>query len=721
MSIPHRYVTPTYPGAAGFDLMNVVSGGVGGIDGSSYADGAKIGGPTAGTYFVAFGEDATSSNANRGLRALSQNCDAIDDRLNRPIAITVRAGDATAVGPVTSITLPVATFLGVPGTPNTVAGLDLLFQVLDSSDNEIIDVSGNRVKVNSVTLGAGDLIGGGGANGMFSGNTVQLNISPSIPNGTVYRVYYGTRTNLWSLPEDAFTNVKIRGAQEIEAGVENLFLLLHGNSLAWNAPWTSTIYDLAISGLYDRYNRRTSALINPPETYWTSALNSSGSGGWIYREGPALTMYSFGDDAGSYTDPMNALFAAKFNDTLAFDSAGITGFVAYGSRRSGSNTTGESDYEPGAASFLALWPHHTKNTVHATNPFTRILEWATASFSNVGGYNGNTGEAIVTVTQSGNYFRTAGGLSSVSVGYDMVECIYTIGGVTHREVYVIVALGASNDSSNTAKARVRRLDGSVPDFSANPTGTIRWMSLTFGVGDGASRYHKAKNGYADNVSILFDGLFYQVPPSLSIVGGDDNVPRVPASFSAQTNGSGSKALQWGGFRSSQPSGPVFPGSYLQGDGGLHLVAASNIQGANFTANGGDLVATNSTPLGAGGGVKGNLLITEGNGPSGVVGPGNPLITLDCSLGSLGGCFLTGSGYTVVINVLSVRKGGDIYMMIDHSTVTGPVTLDWTAGGFSGITHRFSGAGADQVPGVGRTLWRGKAASNTEIWWHTTRY
>ena len=604
----HRYVTPTYYGGlpVGYDLINVVSGGTG-AGGSAFADGAKgLGNPNTGTYFVAWGEDATSSNANRGLRALAQNTDLLDDLFHRDLARPVRTNDAVAGAPVSTVVLPTNTFLGTAGYTTSVADLARLFSILDSNDNEIIiNSTGQKVQVTSVALGAGDVIGGGGANGSFSGNTVQLNISPSIPTGTTYRIWYADRTNLGVLPVDAFTTIKIRGAEEVSSAVEDLFRLLHGNNLSWNAGWTTTVYDMAASGLFDRYNRGTgNEMGTPPESYWGTALDTGGSGGWIRRSGPALTMYTWADEVGGYTDPINALFAGKFVDTSPFDAAGATGFVVYGSRKSGSATTGESPYEPGAASFMALWPHHTLNTIHASFPYTRIFEGATASLANVGAYNANTGEAVVTVTQAGNYFRT-GGSSSIAVGYDLLEITYTQTAVVKRIVCVIVAHGASNDTGSETKVRVRRLDGAIPDFSSCTNVSIKWHSLSFGVGDGAGRYHKWKYGYADNVSILFDGLFYQVPPRLMAEAELDNVIRVPAIFSAAGLEESAHAVRWGGFRYTMPSGPVVPSS-LNGDGGM------TVQGKTGLAN----LFTFNMPSGGLGSVYGEIEIRGGIGDPG---------------------------------------------------------------------------------------------------------
>lgn len=721
-TIPHRYVTPAYPGAAGFDLFNVISGGMGG-SGSAYMDTAKIGGPNAGTYAVAFGEDATSSNANRGMRALAQNCDYLDNLLHRLIATTVRAADTLAGAPVTTVILPVSTFLGTAGYSTSPASLNMLFEITDNNDNEIIDPgTGGKVRVASVTLGSGDAIGGGGANGNFSANTVQLNISPSIPTGVTYRIYYGTQTDLADLPIDALTSVKIRGADEVDATVENLFRLLHGNNLSWNAAWTSTIYDLAISGLNERYARSSVNYAGSiPEAYWSTALNVDGAGGWIVRGGPALTMYTNGDDTAYYTDPLNALFAAKFIDTQG-DSGGNVGYAAYGSRHSGTAFTGETPREPGHSTFLGLWPHGYQNTVHATNPYTRVLEWATAAFTTVGAYDYNTGEAIVQVTQAGNYFRT-GGNSSVSLGYDLLECIYTVSGTTHREIYVIVSMGASNDSSNTTKVRVRRLDGSVPDWHVGYTGTIRWISLSFGVGDGAGPYHKALYAYASNLSVLFDGLFYQVPPSLSASAPDDNVPRTAPRFSAQNTLNIAHALDWGGF-SKTAFGPVF-NSFLQGDGGI------NISGASINLDNGNVNITNTggTPgIGLAKAV-GHVLGYSSDGTGPLYAGGTHTTIFDTKLGTYHhlniGDGPNGNlgGLTLWIDVRNPVQGMILVFTLDHSCYiggTGGFPIDWTYNSTSTTTNRFSGGDDQILPAGGRTMWTGMCVSNSEVWWTCTR-
>lgn len=201
----HRYSQPSYPGFPSlaappggvsfngtlYDFINVITDGDG-SSGSAFADTYKSSGPNTGSYFHAFGEDATSSNFNRGMRALAENCDFLDDLLNQPLSVPVRTSLTTAGAPVSSIVLPTATFVGDSGS----YPIEMLFNVVDDQDRAIV-TSGTRVQVSSIT---GATIGDG-----FSSGAVTLNLNVSIPTSTQYRVFYGTRSKLATLPTDAFT------------------------------------------------------------------------------------------------------------------------------------------------------------------------------------------------------------------------------------------------------------------------------------------------------------------------------------------------------------------------------------------------------------------------------------------------------------------------------------------------------------------------------------
>lgn len=706
----HRLVAPTYftgggafPAEAGttYDYINNGGGGT-----PSFADGAKIGGPNASTYFYAFGEDATSSNLNRANKALSENCDHLDNLVHRSIAVSIRTADVTPGAPVASIVLPIGTFLGIAGYTTSVPDLNRLFEITDDLDNEIIiQGTGVKVEIASVTLGAGDTIGGGGANGSFSGGTITLVLTVSIPTGQRYRVYYGTRSNVAVLPLDALTNITIRGANEASATVEALLKDLHGNNLSWNAAWTSTIFELSSGGLNDRYRRATTAPTTPPEAYFsTTALNAPGGGGWIKRDGPGLTVYAL--DLGAYLDPINALFAGKFRDTVQANSGGTNSFVSYGSRLSGSAITGEKTYQPGTTNFLGLAGHFNTASLHASDPYTRVPVGAAANLTTPN-TNINTGEAVVEVTLAANYFRKVGTLeSSIALGYDMLEVQYTQGGVVKRQVVVVVAMGSSADATNIRKVRVRNLDGTIPDWTTSPASAatvLAWYSTAFAVGDGAPRLHQQTHLYAEDVKI--DGLYYCQPPKLLGVAGD-NITRKPATFIGYDQGN-SNALEIGYFQYTQPSGPVITtsfgadGSAVFGAGIIVSTTASIATGANkymiapaFRDRTSSATGTTATTTS---------------------------IAIDLTLGSQHKVVAdtTGGAITITLNITGVLSGSKYKIWNVHTAHINNVSLIW---GGAGLTHYHS-TGDDQPSTgvVGWELWTGIAVSSTEIAWTVTRY
>lgn len=242
----HRLALPTYFGGLppGYDyLNNPQDPTVGGSGVPALVDSVKSGGPNDGSYFITFGEDATSRHANRPLAALGENTDYLDDLFHRDLAVTVRTTDVEAESPVGSIVLAGHVFVGESGASNSQAQRDRLISVLDDNDNEIVLEDGTKVVASLIHDGSNNNVVGQEASGFFDTPTVTLNAN--IPVGVVYRVYYGERSNLAELPQDAFTDIKIRGAQEVDASVQHLLRTLHASTgQEWNGPWDATIEEL---------------------------------------------------------------------------------------------------------------------------------------------------------------------------------------------------------------------------------------------------------------------------------------------------------------------------------------------------------------------------------------------------------------------------------------------------------------------------------------------
>lgn len=183
----HRLTIPSYFGGlpGGYDYINNAASGT-----PANADGAKASGTNIGSYFVTTQEDATSLAFNRPAKALAQNTDYLDDLLRRDLASPVVTADVTAGATVTSIVLTgPGIFLGEAGTANTVAGIRTFVRLTDNNDLEMLDSTGAEIQVTAIS----DTVGGG-----FSASNVTLTISPGIPTGRTYRVYYGVRGNLAS-------------------------------------------------------------------------------------------------------------------------------------------------------------------------------------------------------------------------------------------------------------------------------------------------------------------------------------------------------------------------------------------------------------------------------------------------------------------------------------------------------------------------------------------
>ena len=207
----HRLVVPTYFGGlpGTHDYINDPSAN-GDPGAPAPADAKKGSGPNEGTYFVAFGENATTLNTNRGMTALSENTDYLDDAVHTPVASAVVTASATPGAPVASEVVAGEVFVGESGTTNTANNRSSLVQVLDSNGYPlVIDVAGVRtaIKVSAITDGAINVVGTE-ATGFYNGPTVEY--TPSIPAGTTYRLGYYARNTLMGLTQGALTRLNAR-------------------------------------------------------------------------------------------------------------------------------------------------------------------------------------------------------------------------------------------------------------------------------------------------------------------------------------------------------------------------------------------------------------------------------------------------------------------------------------------------------------------------------
>lgn len=440
------------------------------------ADGAQSGGHSAdGTFFIAFENDATSDIGNRAHQALAVSTDTLDNQLRRAIAVPAYLDDTAGGSPVVSKIIDASemVWLGPSGTP-----YNELFQIVDSDGNEIINASG----VTCVVTATSPLPGSGGLKPPdgFADSNVQLTIVPGIPAGTTYRIYYGKKGSLAEMPRDSFTKLAIPGRDNLPGGVRKQLKNLHGNSADWDAAWVSTVYELARGGLNERYRRASSpdpaAWAETPEPEYDNALDGDGTGNWIRRQGPALTVFTPDDNYDPYWDPMGASFKSVMKELYysSQNTAHHTGFVYAG----GECVVDEdgNEFAPTVGSFLhystvgMLGPSADYNSAYTYLPH--------GGDCNVG-YDGGDNELYISVTAPIR-FTDGGNSTDIVTGLDTIEVYAPTYGRRSFLIHRIVS---------DSVIWVRRLDGTKPGNWGTFAATLRWHPFKFGVSDGAGEFY----------------------------------------------------------------------------------------------------------------------------------------------------------------------------------------------------------------------------------------
>lgn len=587
----HRLVVPTYFGGlpGGYDYINdpALNGDPGA---AAAADGKKGSGPNQGTYFVAFGEDATSNDANRGVKALAENTDTLDNLLRRDIAVTERTADVLAGSPVSSVVVTGQIFVGENGIANNQANRDLLISILDNNDNEIITTAGVTVKASLIHDGSSNNVVGTQASGFYSGPTVNFNVA--IPAGVTYRIYYGVRTNLASLPKDAFTNIKIRGAQEVSGEVERVLRDLHTISGAtWNDPWTATIASLALTGLDGRY--RLASTTTP-----ALAVDTPGNGGFITRDGPAVklkaptylldTVGTVGVD--KYPDPIFAMLRLERvtpTTTTAYDLArgGDVGLLQESPYH---NTADANEVASGHVTgplVLDMIPRAlTASTIAGAALMTRINP-ATVATVNPDALTDTTSRRTLQV--GGSDFVKDGSNRTGLRKTDLIE-------VTNNTTGAVVGVYRIDSILSTTKFTVKALTGALPPIG--PSGSsasvrLRWLQPTVSIG-GTHRAATDAQG-TPHFLVASPGILHTTYDSNAIVPYAAFLAASSRRDIGITNLNLLQALAWGGF---DLDGQIAYKGFLYGDGGLSVTGGkqrlsmlSRLQQRFNVANGGGTV------------------------------------------------------------------------------------------------------------------------------------
>ena len=580
MSTFYRRTAPAYFGGlpAGYAYINNLLSGT-----PAFADGAKGSGPNAGTFYVAFGEDATSSDANRPADALATNTDALDDLLHRDIALVVRTTDTGPTGsptPTVTLTGP-GIFLGNAG-----AQLKDLFHVTDANDDDI-DVAGTKVLVQSFT---GGTIGTG-----FSSGNITLTFNVSIPTGTTYHIYYGTRTNWATFPSDGLTMTRIRGAVDVDAQVEELFRLLHGNGEAWNAAWDSTVWDLTAGGLDARYRRSTTGV--------AGAFNVAGSGGQITRDGPAPSVLS---QVSSRLQPDEFLggWAAHLRDIGAQRSSGALGSWGFVADTHRWQTAGELASAPSLGGFLSIWRRDAAPI--SSSPASGLGYWTYIPAGVTGTVTALANglyRIVLDATNSPYFWKTDTGTagnpirSAMALNQDMLSI--TAGG----QAVAVVLLSFDTTDVNARTALVTAVDGgNIPGYNPGPTtvSAVQWVSPLFYASNGAATSKNSLDVPSSGENLPAEGVYCVTPPLVVDVHTTDAAFKQYTPASASYFGAGTTddaaytpVLSWGAYNSRVASAYgaqwVRAGS-LNSDGSVqathyeHTALIMNLSGSNQTLN-----------------------------------------------------------------------------------------------------------------------------------------
>ena len=559
----HRFKQPTYYAAPSlsaaptavtfngvdYDFFNVVSEGVG-AGGSAFLGGYKPSGPNTGTYGVAFGEDATSSNANRGILAAIQNTDTLDDWMHRDLAVPVRTTSVTAGAPISSIVLPVDTYVGT----GVSYPLDSLFSVLNSDHEEILN-GDVEVVVASIT---GAAIGSG-----YSGTSITLNLTPAIPTGATYYVAYATRSNLATLPEYALVSIGVRSSDEVGADVARMVGHLKGEpSGAWDQNPLFSTYGIGSSGLNSLYRRGSGGVgFSTSTTVLSSTIDVAGSGAEVLADGRALSAVMQRSYAGftssiRYQDPLQALFRAE-ETGAPLGAAGRIGFVSISN---GPDPLGATN--PSIGSFAAY-------SRIGLGDFTDIIEGSSASL------DVDPGASQALIIDFGSLHTQGAGeySNALRLGRDLVRILLpaTIDAVNtlgDREITLRV-VGAPTGTS----LQVVGVDGRLPTQLATLAGPITVTvkayysaRVLFPNGAGSHRYALDSGPFNAN-DLVKDGSIEFFPPKANTLAEAALFTEATAKFWGNTS---QNPFEWG--REGGAGIPVRTG---------YMTSLGDVQGRQF--------------------------------------------------------------------------------------------------------------------------------------------
>lgn len=421
-----------------------------------------------------------------------------------------------------------------------------LFKVVDANGNMFLGAGGSPILAASVTnFGAG----------VHSG-TVTVTFTEAVPAG-VKRVYYPRATTLANLPLSAPVYPAVARSPQTEGYVEELLMDLQGGNKAWDANWTSTVHELARSGLNERYRRSTTAV--------TGTLDTPGDGAIILRDGQAPTSQSVLTNltTNPYPDAYLALWKAQLGPRSGAGSrvaapdpaySGHVQYMALGSKKTRQN----NDLVKQGVQTAMFFGGYEKDVddVGVSTNHTVISPTLGATLNPTSGADA-TSKRTVQLTAPGR-FRDGSGNTGIHLGYDLLEITFPNGS---QQAHVIEAL----DGSDATIATLRSLSGALSDFGESSVAvTVKWIHTTFAVGGETEWQQGGSVG-----SHLGSGLTY-LAPTLNGLGGAGTQHSFPARFAAASTDGGFASHQKTAicFGATGTDGQPVTRGYLYGDGGI---------------------------------------------------------------------------------------------------------------------------------------------------------
>lgn len=581
----HRLTVPSYFGGlpGGFDYINTPSDPtVGGSGVPAPMDAKKTGGPNDGTYFVAFGEDARATFANRGMKALAQNTDNLDDVLRTSIPKIITT-DLTAVGAVTTVALTGEIFVGEFGLANNATNRSLLVHVTEQATNDDLEVSGTKIVPTLIHDGASANVVGTIASGFRT--NASVNFSPAIPNGTNYRVWYGIRSSLAEISateKGAYFKYLIRTAEHMPGSARSLFRQLHSEASvnqAYTDPWDSTIRSLASSGLNERYRRATTQ----PAGFITANYNVAGGGAVILRDGPAVelqatTGYQFSGltwpDGNKATLKLGVLDTRSNTSSFVSNNDGGDFGVWHESEWKPNNNVADTGmflrFKTAGPALVDVIPYDMRAATFQGDTLQTSIN-ASSATATLNPDSINTTSARRTVECGpGQYFSLTGPVrTAIRVGIDMLEVTDSSNRVRTFIIETIVS---------ATRVRVIGYGGFAGTnlFAAAAEAGCKIRLLQMGASIGGPLSY-------ENTGLLKRPLFIMPPAILTTVVANENIPG--CSFFGSQTGSvvdatadarRARALEWGSTASPDSGavvdGVITPRGWLKGDGSIHATA-----------------------------------------------------------------------------------------------------------------------------------------------------